>query len=875
MEKTKQQNKKKSNHGKGKVNGDNNLSDPDSSNKKKAIGKRRSDRLNQRMWGSGMGHQRSSSLPGRNADQRSRNFQRERQSHNDDLQVDSMTNNFQNPTWGTRNGHYGQMHQNHWDVNMGFQQGFNQFPDQNYQQSFYDNGQYYMYDNYERNGQGMYARGMRGNMFPDMNEAYYNDPNIPHELENSSGVPEKYIQWVEPSHGFQDNYSPRGRRTNRWSKNNTPRNSLRTDNFRGKSNQNADRKPSHSHGNQNNDGSGKDFKEIAKPKDKTEHSHTDIKLQVTDEVLQSTNCRLSPKSDRSTGSLRESRNRSESYEKGGTKRRRYNSPSHSTEQRRRQDKESKNTHIRFADDEDVSEKPVRFVDEADSTTSSADKEDLSSSSSGRNGGRLKEKKKGILKKKKKNGVKGSPPGSPKRSSKKGEKGGEGVLEKAEKLCKELREKREKAKLERERKMKAEQKEKLENINQELKTLSDKSKEYVKGHISAEETTQSVDSSAKNITGSEKNSISKLSQSNKEIEKIRQNIEKSVQSVNEIQKLQSSSGKERNSRKEDSKSSAKKSETSTNKSKTGLQETSVREPSKKDTKPDSCETRKGKEGTVNKSSAKEKLTTDSLLKMVNSPRSRKERQQLAGMLRSYAQSQKKLSLPRYNLELSGSYDNDLDGKIEELRLEELSPEVQIQIAQLMEADATPDLNDLEMALMSSSDKAKKIDKKSDSRKNSIASQSDSLNQYQESDKTLKGSSKERSRTMSTESDKKRITEKRRKDSDTTQPQKPSEHSSHTSVIVKSEPMDTEYDKPAQISSTSPDITTGLVTSTTCLGENDKTLSTSSAVPLPRMPQFSNQLPQKTSTQGDVPLPTLSGTVCCKLLCNEIFSWLKTD
>jgi hypothetical protein len=608
-----------------------------------------------------------------------------------------------------------------------------------------------------------------------------------------------------------------------------------------------------------------------------------------DEALQSSTNRASPKSDTYIGNLRESRNRSESYEKGASKRRRYNSPLQPTEQSHRSEKEKKNTHIRFADDE-VSDKPVQFVDEADSTTSSGDKEELSSSSSGRHGGRLKEKKKGILKKKKKNGGKGSPPGSPKRLSKKvrEEKGGEGVLEKAEKLCKELREKREKAKLERERKMKEEQKEKLDSINQELKTLSDKSKEYMKGHIPAEEAMQSVDFSVKPRGESESSSISKLSQSNKEIEKIRQNIEKSVQSVNEIQKLQNSIGKGKKSRKEDDNSSTKKSrsepsvpEPSTSKSRSGLEsavkaqpetslpesstsksrlDSAVKDASNQETsaRHDSSETKKGKEGTSHKSSAnsKEKLTTDSLLKMVNSPRSRKERQQLAGMIRTYAQSQKKLSLPRYNLELSGSYDNDLDGKIEELRLEELSPEVQIQIAQLMEADATPDLNDLEMALMSSSDKAKKAksSKKAEMRKSSIESQSGSQDQNQDLVKSLQGSSKERSRSMSTESDKKGVTEKRRKDMDSTL----SESSSRSSVIVKSEPMDTGYDTPTQVSSTSPDNPT--VTSTTRLGESDKALSTPSAAPLPRMPQFSDQLPQKTSQVNTTP-PLLSGTAVC--------------
>lgn len=81
-----------------------------------------------------------------------------------------------------------------------------------------------------------------------------------------------------------------------------------------------------------------------------------------------------------------------------------------------------------------------------------------SSLSGKKGsGGSKERKKGILKKKKKNGGKGLFLGFFKRLNRKGweDKGGEGVLEKVEKLCREFREKREKVKFERERKMKLE------------------------------------------------------------------------------------------------------------------------------------------------------------------------------------------------------------------------------------------------------------------------------------------------------------------------------------------------------------------------------------------------------------------------------------
>ncbi|XP_061172519.1 zinc finger protein 106-like [Saccostrea echinata] len=893
QEKSKQRNRQKGNQAKKK--GSNNLSDPESS-RNNAVGKRRSERTSQRKWGSGSGHQRSFSLPGQNVGQRPRNPHWERQSYNDDFQLDSMANNFQDPSWTQWNGNYGNIQHEQWNMNMGFQQNFHEIPNQNYQQRCYDNGQYNMQGHLEDNGWEIDRRGMRGNVGPGNKKnrysAYHNDhnfdPNFPYELMNASGFPEESWGWGEDSYGFQDEYSLRDR--SRWDRRNPQRNNLRKDGFRDRSNRNQESKASH---NEREQKITQDNKNKEKPLEKLEHIHTDTAFRTTGEVSQSNNRSGSPSSERYLDSMRENRNRSDSYEKGTNKRRRYNSPARSTERRSRQDKgkEPKNTHIKFEDDEDKSSQH-----EGDSVTSSGDKEELSSGSSGKKGEK-KEKKKSILKKKKKNGSKGSPPGSPKRSSKKvrEEKGGEGVLEKAEKLCRELREKREKAKLEREKKMKMEQMEKLENINQELKTLSDKSKEYVKGHIPTEEIrqTSTVDSSAKERTEKEtKNgNILKLGQCNKDIDKIRQNIEKSVQSINETQKLLNSAGTESKSEKNErssrinksqlesvpfpeesvghssKKDKSEKKETSSRINKSQLEsivpEASVGHSNKKEAsaKPDSQKTSKTLDKTSSSGKSKEKLTTDSLLKMVNSPRSRKERQQLAGMLRSYAQSQKKLSLPRYNLQLSGSYDDNFDNKIEELRLEELSREVQIQIAQLMEADVTPDLNDLEMALMSST--AKKSVETSDTLETDTSSRPGSfyvsaLDQFQELDRALQGSSKERPRTMSTDLDKLQSKNRKDVDSSTAQPLKMSDLSSSSAVIVKSEPMDTGHEKAAQ-GSISPDSATSLVTSTTSLGETGKTLPTPTAVPSPRMPQSADHFPQRSSTQMDASLPTLSGSL----------------
>lgn len=868
-ERKKYQNKQKNNEE--KKNGDNNLSDPEAK-KNKHVGKRRSERLNNR--NNGTGHQRSFSLPGRNPGPQYRHPPWEHQAHNDDFHVDRTGSNFVEPSRGQRNGGYGNYQQNQWNRNMGFQNFGAQAPNQNFHQPYHDTGAYNMHGQYDSNGWTIDRRGMRDDIGQDhyrnqYKDDFYSDPNSPYELENS-GFPERSWQYGEPSQRYQDNHSGRGRNPNRWSRNNAPREDTRTHGFRNGNVRNTENVSRDSR-QQPNNGQAKDEsvsnskkngrpqEKNGRPQEKNNDMHLDVRSKaIDDEVNLPFKKPTSQNSEKYIESMRESRNRSESCEKIANKRRRYNSPSHSHESTSRQDKDSRNTHIRFADEEEISGKPFQHFDEADSTTSSGDKEELSSSSSGKKGsGGSKERKKGILKKKKKNGGKGSPPGSPKRSNRKGreDKGGEGVLEKAEKLCRELREKREKAKLERERKMKLEQQEKLDSINQELKNLQDKSKEYVKGHILTEEMKLPDVSSAKE--NSEKESShsksSKLIQPNKEIEKIRQSIEKSVQSVNEIEKLQSSLELERNSGKKDLSSSTNKS-VSVNSEKSGKD--SLRKETS--TKPDSVETRKPglreEISTASSKKPKEKPNTEALLKMVNSPRSRKERKQLAEMLRSYAQSQKKLSLPRYNLQLSGSYDDNLGGRIEELRLEELSPEVQIQIAQLMEAEATPDLNDLEMALMSSSEKRNSVGGKSGkddgtSVPNSIASTRD---QHHGLERVLQGTSKERQRTLSTDSDRIGTTVRRREDS--AQPLKFSDLSTY--VTTKTEPMDLEYEKAAQIPSSSPETMASHVTSTTNLGEIEKSIQTHN-VSVQRMPQFSDQLPQRSSTQMDADLPSLSG------------------
>ncbi|KAK3092652.1 hypothetical protein FSP39_005401 [Pinctada imbricata] len=367
--------------------------------------------------------------------------------------------------------------------------------------------------------------------------------------------------------------------------------------------------------------------------------------------------------------------------------------------------------VRFSDE--VLSESSKVTDEADSTT------DIDSSSKSTSRERKLEKKKstgGIMKKKK--SVR-SPSSSPRLSPTSGRKSksrvdeGSSVLEKAEKLCKELRDKREKAKKEREKKERQKKFEKQEEINEQLRALSERSKEYVKGHVSAEEEKLSnidtMSDSGRSVSSSVISDNCSSMSTDQGIEKIRKNIEQSV--VTPVSDSDKSGKSQSGSRKDSSpealiggkiipETSKKKSSKDKDKTKTS-KESADKVESEKSKSTSTGE--KQSQTSTSKSKEKEGLSTESLLKMVNSPRSRKERLKLAEMLRSYASSHNRLSMPRFNLQLSGMYDK-LETQMEDLHLEELSPDVQLQIAQLIEADIKPDINELEMALFRDSTKA---------------------------------------------------------------------------------------------------------------------------------------------------------------------------
>lgn len=222
--------------------------------------------------------------------------------------------------------------------------------------------------------------------------------------------------------------------------------------------------------------------------------------------------------------------------------------------------------------------------------------------------------------------------------------GASILQKAEKLCKELREKRQNAKSEKEKNGKME---KQKNINQHIETLSEINKSYVTGHLTAVQEKMTSHSQTHNILelrSSVSDSREHDRSSKNEIERIRQEIEKSVQEQRNL-----------------TKSSLQSPEAITQK----------------------------KLETLRKSKP---LKRETLLKLINSPRSRKERLKLSELLTKYSKSQNKLSMPRFNLKMSGLYDTE-EMSLEEINYDDLSVDLQMQIAEMFEHDVPQELIDL--------------------------------------------------------------------------------------------------------------------------------------------------------------------------------------
>ncbi|KAL3872756.1 hypothetical protein ACJMK2_035960 [Sinanodonta woodiana] len=269
-----------------------------------------------------------------------------------------------------------------------------------------------------------------------------------------------------------------------------------------------------------------------------------------------------------------------------------------------------------------------------------------------------------------------------------EENAETVLERAERLCKDLRDKRETAKKERNLKEKQKKLEKHKELNSQLEALSSKNMENIKGHLNSESMDNSTNSQfARSLPSRLVDSDCSLTGRGETKQLSRTgSLSGLLNSRSDLDSLASSGSKQ----KEDIDRIRQTIENSVRGGSSSPVARNANTPSSWPTSPISPLP------ILNTLVKTKILDKEHLCKLVNTPRSHKERLQLAQLLRAYASTRNKLSLPRFNLQMSGIYDR-LENQTEDLYLENLSPDVQLQIAQLIEADAKPNLQELESIL----------------------------------------------------------------------------------------------------------------------------------------------------------------------------------
>lgn len=265
-------------------------------------------------------------------------------------------------------------------------------------------------------------------------------------------------------------------------------------------------------------------------------------------------------------------------------------------------------------------------------------------------------------------------------------GGVSVLEKAEKLCKKLRSDREKANLKKKQEEKSKKIEKEQELNRKIQSLSERNKLNIKGILDSEvpevfsdSKLEGSDSKTRDLSFSDNNIPSS--------ESLILKTDGTVGVATSSERVQRAAPPRE------------------------LKQSNIAERIAQ-TKADIDAIREKIESSVQKEMSQSGSSTDnvippkypqatdrtSLVKMVNSPRTTKERLSLAQMLREHARSQTKLSLPRFNLKYSdlcsGSEKFD---EFANINVEALAPDVQLQIANIIEADIKPDISELEKLL----------------------------------------------------------------------------------------------------------------------------------------------------------------------------------
>lgn len=288
---------------------------------------------------------------------------------------------------------------------------------------------------------------------------------------------------------------------------------------------------------------------------------------------------------------------------------------------------------------------------------------------------------------------------------------ESVLEKAEKLCKKLRNDREKAKQKKQAEEKKKKIEKHKEINEKLETLKERSNQHITGvlesqmsYISGKDSLSEKYKPERRMDESDYLMMSSAGQSSTYSDAAQLIPERltstpkptpsvsSVSSQDSVKKASpaSSISQRISQTKADIDAIRAKIESSVNKG--------VPTPSSTSSESTTSPSRHLPSSELSSPIGRypQKAERNSLRKMVNSPRTTKERLQLAEMLREHAKSQKKLSLHRFNINYSDLC-NNYDRQDEQVNIDTLAPSVQLEIANIIEADIKPDIAELEKLL----------------------------------------------------------------------------------------------------------------------------------------------------------------------------------
>ena len=271
-----------------------------------------------------------------------------------------------------------------------------------------------------------------------------------------------------------------------------------------------------------------------------------------------------------------------------------------------------------------------------------------------------------------------------------------ILEKAEQLCKKLRTEREQAKTKKKQEEKMKKMEKEMEIDKRLETLAEKNKSNIRGVLdsSAMSSAQTLESVPTKLTYLDSHLSASASENMDSLSS--SDTASSVRMAPSSKKLQAEKPYLSQKDKPESK------DISQRIAKTKADIDAIRakiESSVHGDMPEKAVSAATPESPTAALSVARFTDKSALVKMVNSPRTTKEKLSLAQMLREHAKSQKKLSLPRFNLRYSDlcSASGDKGDQYTNINVDRLDTNSILEIANLIESDIKPDIGYLEQLL----------------------------------------------------------------------------------------------------------------------------------------------------------------------------------